>query len=85
MGLKGKEAPVGLNAALPFFMQPPMLTSTIALLASDSAAKPWRARVAALLTHKPVAQQLLTLRLIKSISPSILIQVLSTAIRWVTE
>lgn len=41
--------------------------------------------MAALLTRKPVALQLLTLGLIKSISPSILIQVLSTAIRRVTE
>lgn len=62
-----------------------MLTSTIAPLASDSQQSPGELGVAALLTRKPVALQLLTLGLIKSISPSILIQVLSTAIRRVTE
>lgn len=85
-GARGRErGQPRLNTALPVFIQPPVLTSTIAPLASDSQQSPGELGVAALLTHKPVAQQLLTLGLIKSISPSILIQVLSTAIRRVTE
>lgn len=65
--------------------RPPLLTGPIAHTGLGRPAKPGRGPAAALLTHNPVAQQLLTLGLIKSISPSILIQLLSTAIRWVTE